>query len=178
MRTVSRYHPLLVTLHWLIALSVIGALFIGFVVFDSIPDTDATKTTVIALHMAGGFTILLLMSLRLIVRLRTDRPPAASTGNALLDRIAPLTHWGFYVVVFAVIGCGIATSLASGLPAIVFGGSGAPLPDFDTYPVFQAHGALALVLAALVALHFSAAIYHQVFRKDHLMRRMAYGSRD
>ena len=178
MPTVSRYHPLLVALHWLIALSVIGALFIGLVVFDSISDKDPAKKTVIALHMAGGFTILLLMTLRLIVRLRTKAPPAMVTGNAAVDQIGPLIHLGFYVVVFAVIACGVVTSFATGLPAIVFGGSGAPLPDFDAFPVFQAHGLLAWILAAMVALHISAAIYHQVFRKDHLLRRMSFGPRE
>ncbi len=177
MPTVSRYHPLMVTLHWLIALLVIGALFMGFVVFDAIPDDAPVRKTAIALHMVGGFTVLVLMALRLVLRLRTDRPPPATSGNPVLDRLAGLIHWSFYLVVFAVIGCGIATSLSSGLPDIVFGGSKAPLPDFDTFAVFQAHGKLAWLLTGLIALHFGAALFHQLIRKDHLLRRMSFGPR-
>jgi cytochrome b561 len=178
MPTVSRYHPAMVILHWLIALLVLGALFMGFVVFDAIPDEDPAKKIAIGLHLAGGLTILILLSVRLVLRMRTDRPPPAPTGAALLDRLAPLTHWAFYLAIFLMIGTGVTTSLAAGLPGIIFMNNGKPLPkDFDVFVACVIHGKVAWVLVGLIALHVSAALYHQFIRRDHLLRRMAFGPR-
>ncbi|MBI5443905.1 MAG: cytochrome b/b6 domain-containing protein, partial [Deltaproteobacteria bacterium] len=70
----------------------------------------------------------------------------------------------------------IAMALQAGLPAIVFGGSGAPLPEtFAIYAPRPAHGALGSLLTALVILHVAAALYHQFVRKDNLLSRMWFG---
>jgi len=178
MPIVTRYSPSMVAAHWLVALLVLGALFMGFVVFDAIPDGDPIKKTAIGLHMVGGFTVLILMTLRLYLRLRTAQPAPAPTGNALLDRIGPLTHRTLYLLVFLMVGTGVATSLSAGLPGIIFFNSGAPLPkDFDIFVACVIHGKIAWVLLALIVLHFSAALFHQFVRKDNLLSRMSFGSR-
>jgi cytochrome b561 len=60
----------------------------------------------------------------------------------------------------------------------VFQHSGDPLPlSFEAYPSFAAHGYLAALLAAFIALHVVAALFHQFVRKDHLFRRMLFGKR-
>jgi cytochrome b561 len=76
------------------------------------------------------------------------------------------------------VGTGFATAILAGLPEIVFGGSGDPLPpSFINYPTFVAHVVLATVLANLIVLHVLAAVYHQFIRKDGLFRRMFFGRR-
>ncbi len=108
----------------------------------------------------------------------TSRPAAATTGYPLLDRIAPITHHGFYVLVLLMAGTGYATAILAGLPAIVFGGSGAPLPPtFMIYPTRVAHGYVATLLVGFIILHVLAALYHQFVRKDALFRRMLLGRR-
>ena len=99
MKQVSRYHPLLVTLHWVLAVLIIAALTIGFFVLAATPNADPQKIGVLRIHMAGGMLILALMVIRFIVRMLTLRPAGATTGYPLLDRIAPITHYGFYVLV-------------------------------------------------------------------------------
>jgi hypothetical protein len=42
---VSRYHPLLVTLHWLLAVLIIAMLCIGFLVLAPMASTDPQKTS-------------------------------------------------------------------------------------------------------------------------------------
>jgi hypothetical protein len=54
-------------------------------------------------------------------RRRKDRRP-------LLDRLAPITHCGFYVLVLFMAGTGFATAIPARLNEIVFAGSGDPLP--------------------------------------------------
>lgn len=178
MKQVSRYHPLLVTLHWLLAVLIAGALGLGFFGLAAMPNTDPRKIAILRLHMAGGMLILALMVIRFIVRLWTARPAKAMTGRPLLDRLAPVSHYGFYVLVLAMVGTGYATGILAGLPAIVFGGSGDPLPpSFAIYPTRVAHGYLAAFLAGLIAVHVLAACYHQFVRKDALLRRMLFGRR-
>jgi cytochrome b561 len=178
MKHVSRYHPLLVTLHWVLALLIIAALIVGFLGLAAMPNSDPQKVTVLRLHMAGGMLILALMVIRFIVRMLTSRPADATTGYPLLDRIAPISHYGFYVLVLVMVGTGFATAILAGLPEIVFGGSGAPLPPtFTIYPSRVAHGYIAALLVGLIVLHVLAALYHQFVRKDGLFRRMFFGRR-
>jgi cytochrome b561 len=178
MKQVSRYHPLLVTLHWVLALLIIAALSIGFFVLAAMPNADPQKIGVLRVHMAGGMLILALMVIRFAVRMWTSRPAGATTGYPLLDRIAPIIHYGFYVLVLLMVGSSYTTAILAGLPAIVFGGSGAPLPPtFSIYPSFLAHGYIATILASFIVLHVLAALYHQFVMKDELFRRMFLGRR-
>lgn len=178
MRQVSRYHPLLVTLHWLLASLIVAALCLGFFGLAMMPNADPRKIAILRLHMAGGMLILALMVIRFIVRLWTARPAKATTGHPLLDRLAPISHYGFYVLVLLMVGTGYSTGILAGLPAIVFGGSGEPLPpSFTIYPTWVAHGYIAALLVGLIVLHVLAAFYHQFVRKNGVFRRMFFGQR-
>ena len=174
----ARYHPALVTLHWLLAALIVASLASGAFWLAAMPNADPRKVDILRLHMSAGMLIFGLMAVRFAVRMLTARPARATTGRPGLDRIATLTHYGFYVLVLLMVASGYATGIFAGLPAIVFGGSGDPLPpSFATYPTFTAHRALAIALAALIALHALAALWHHVGRRDGLLRRMWFGRR-
>ncbi len=178
MPQVLRYHPLLVTLHWLLAILIIAALFVGYFLLAPMPNSNPGKIRILAAHMSVGILILALMIIRFVVRMLTSRPLAATTGYPMLDRLAPVTHYGFYVLILLMVGSGYATAILAGLNRIVFQKSGEPLPpSFDVYPSFAAHGAIAALLAAFITLHVLAALYHQFVRKDRLFRRMFFGRR-
>ena len=75
-------------------------------------------------------------------------------------------------------GTGYAAALLAALPAIVFGGSGDPLPaDFTAYPSWIAHIALAVLLVGLIGVHLLAALCHQLVRKNRVFRRWLLGRR-
>lgn len=174
----SRYHPALVALHWLIAIALLFSLGSGMLVLEEIPNSSLEKVDALRSHMIAGVVILFLMLIRFGLRLGTARPAPATTGNALLDRLARVTHWGFYALVLVMAATGIATSILAGLPDIVFGGSGAPLPEsFSIYWPRVVHGAVAGLLLALILLHAAAALYHQFVRRDNLLARMWFGKR-
>ncbi|MFN6977495.1 MAG: cytochrome b [Gemmobacter sp.] len=172
-----RYHPALVTLHWLLAVFLIGALVAGGVILEATPNSDPTKITSLAMHMSLGGVILVLMLVRLVVRLRTAHPAPADSGVPAFNRLAPLTHWALYAAAIAMAASGVALSVAAGLPPIVFGGQGSLPPDFDAYAARALHGFIAPVLMALIVLHVAAALWHQVIRRDGLMARMWFGPR-
>lgn len=171
-----RYHPVLVALHWLLAVFLIGALVAGRFVLDPLPNSDPAKLTSFAMHMGLGGVILILMLVRLVVRLTTAHPAPARTGRALADRLAPLVHWALYAAVIGMAVAGAVLSRQSGLPDAVFGDGPMP-PDFSGIAARGVHGALSVVLMLLIALHVGAALWHQFVRRDGLMARMWFGSR-
>jgi cytochrome b561 len=165
-------------LDWVLAVLIVAALAIGFFGLATTPNSEPQRIGVLRVHTAGGMLILVLMGIRFIVRMCTSRPADATTGYLLLDRIAPISHYGFYILVLLMAGTGYATAILAGLPAIVFGGSGAPLqPTLMIYPTRVAHFYIATLLVGFIILHVLAAFYHQFIRKDGLFRRMFFGRR-
>lgn len=178
MKQVSRYHPVLVALHWLLALLIVAMLALGFCALAATPNADPHKIDVLEVHMATGMLIFVLMILRLIVRHYTARPARLSSGYRFVDRIIPLAHYGFYWLILLIAGTGYATGILARLPAIVFARNGQPLPpSFAAFPTWTAHRALALVLLGLIVLHVAAVCYHQFGKKDGLLQRMLLGRR-
>jgi len=176
--TPSRYHPVLVALHWFLAAFIALALALGMFVLKPIPNASPDKLEALRAHMIGGVLIFALMIVRLVLRIRSARPDPASTGAPLLDRVARTSHVAFYGLVAGMVGTGLATAWLAGLPAIVFGGSGTALPDsFYVFPTRVIHGLIAKVLIALIAIHATAALYHQFVRRDRLLQRMWFGRR-
>jgi cytochrome b561 len=66
----SRYQPVLVALHWLLALMIVGLLCLGFFVLADMPNSDPKKLDILVWHMSGGMFVLVLMIPRVIIRLR------------------------------------------------------------------------------------------------------------
>lgn len=171
-----RYHPVLVSLHWLLALMIVFSLAMGMFSLKEIANASPDKLFALRGHMIAGVLILALMIVRFAVRFVLPRPAPATTGSRLLDRLSVVTHYGLYLLVVLMAASGIATAVQAGLPGIVFGGSGAPLPEsFGIYRPRVVHGVIAKLLLALAALHVLAALYHQFVRRDNLLSRMWFG---
>lgn len=174
----KKYHPFLVTLHWLLAILLIASLFMGSNVLSEIPNSDPEKVFSLKMHMSIGITILVLTLIRLVVRVKSQKPPHADIGNALLNKLGVLAHYVLYLLVILMVVSGIAISMMAGLPDIVFGGSGAALPaSFDEFPPRMVHGVIAMLLMLTIVAHILAALYHQFVRKDGLLSRMWFGNR-
>jgi len=175
---VTRYHPVIVALHWLLTVLIIGSLMLGYFKLAPMANADPQKITILRVHMAGGMVIFVLMAIRFLFRLSTSRPAAALTPHRKLDWLAVLAHYAFYALILLMVATGLATAVISGLNLIVFGGSGNPLPpSLLIYPTRIAHGYVAAALATLIALHVAAALYHQLVLRDGLFRRMWFGRR-
>lgn len=177
MTMVSRYHPALVVLHWVLALLIIAALALGALVMVKIPNTDPMKLEALRSHMAGGMAILALMLIRLAIRSRTAHPAPASAGHPLLDRLARASHRLFYFTVVAMAGSGIIMALQIGLFDTVFFGQGKLPADFWAFPIRSVHYVLSRVLMTLIAIHVVAAFYHAFVLRDGLLGRMFFGRR-
>ena len=174
----SRYHPALVTLHWISAALVLVALATGTFWLTATPKSSPDKIAQLTVHMTLGVAILVLTLARLAVRSKTPQPERASSGNVLLDKLAIATHHGLYVAIILMAVTGIATAAAADLPATMLAGSSEALPEsFSALPSRIAHGLLAQALIALILLHTLGALYHHLFRKDQLLRRVWFEQR-
>ena len=175
-----RYHPLMVTMHWLVALLTFLNLYLGLIAFHSrnLPQS-------LGLHMIAGILLLLLIIVRFIARLILPRPADVSAGNPLLDFIGKLVHYSLYFFLALITIVGLIFSLRSGelqysflqntaLAGLNFSAISAGFLGISWITI---HHFLAYVLAALITLHVLAALYHQFSLKDRLLSRMWYGKR-
>lgn len=169
--TPERYHPLLVFLHWLIALLVFGALVAG-IFLKSLPNIPS-KLGPLNIHMSLGTLIMFLMFARIFTRFMTQRPAAVDSGSPLLNKLAGMVHALLYVTVIAmaIAGMGIASQAGLNTP-----GASIPL-DFFAFPARYGHKYLAIFLMLLIIAHVGAWAYHQFIKKDHLITRMGFGKR-
>ena len=173
-----RHHPVLVTLHWLLGLMLMVALGMGSFVLGAMPLDAPGKLDALRGHMVVGLLIGALMLVRLVVRLATVRnvEPTPGSGSAAKDALAKVVHVGLYVLVFAMVGSGVATSVLSGLPDVVFGPAGGVVPDaVRTVAPRMAHGWIAKGIALLVFLHIAGALMRHFVNKDGTMGRMWWG---
>ncbi|MEL6948167.1 MAG: cytochrome b/b6 domain-containing protein [Pseudomonadota bacterium] len=174
----TKYHPLLVGIHWIMAFMIIVLLLAGTFLLEPLANDNPLKIEGLFGHMMFGVTVMALLLVRLVTRLRSTKPAHAPTGSAFLDKVSVWTHWGFYGLIFLAAGSGMAMSAMAGLPGIVFFGSGDPLPQsFWVYPPRYVHAFATKALAALIVLHIAAALWHQFGKKDGLIARMWFGRR-
>ena len=175
MEAPKRYHPLLVTLHWLVAIFVVFNVYLGKFVF---PDPNYPEQAARG-HMVTGILVLLLVIVRFIVRTRAARPPEATSGNRFTDTLAKLVHYGLYILLAVTTVIGASFALASGRVARSFLGAGpASGPPPDSVQVLRSLHSLSVnVMLLFIAVHLAAAIYHQFILKDNLLARMGYGRR-
>ena len=186
----DRYGTVAMTFHWLIALLVIGNLCSGFFVANVMDDANPWHFTVIQIHKSVGLTILTLSVLRLAWRLVNPIPPLPPGMSLPLRITARATHFLFYFFIIAIPLAGWAwtSSSTKGIPTNYFGLFPWPnipwladLPReqkianghmFHSYHIYLAYSA-----AVLLVLHVSAALYHQFFRHDTVLKRMWPGTR-
>lgn len=178
--TTSRYHPVAMALHWLIAISIIAMIILGLVMEDVTP--ISLRFELFQIHKSLGLTILVLSIARLAWRL-SHRAPALPAHMARFEKFAAhATHWAFYALMIAMPLSGWLMVSASGkYPTIFFGFFEVPhLPmpgDADPKAVreyaYKAHEIFTIYIAiGLIALHVLAALKHQFINKDNLFARM------
>ena len=172
---VTRYHPILVALHWLLAIMIGLQLGFGYFVIGKIPNTDPGKLNPLASHMGIGTAIIVLMSIRLITRYFTSHPAVTADQQQGIGRLRTPIHRLLYLVIFVTAISGWFTGF---LIAHLYEVPGNTLPaDFATYPTRIIHLWMALVLFLLIALHLAAAIKEWMMGDGNIMSRMWFGKR-
>ncbi|WP_448582057.1 cytochrome b [Thermaurantiacus sp.] len=176
------YSTLSLSLHWLIALLILGNLTSGFLASDLLRSTVAEERErglqLIELHKSFGLTILLLSVLRLAVRLGEGFPPLPAHMTLTERLLARATHWGFYALLLAIPLAGWVLISASPDGSTFWFGL-FPWPHLPTgtdaglaRAASEAHEALAIGAVVLLLLHIAGALKHQLLDRDDVLARM------
>ncbi len=163
------------TLHWAMAVMILAMLFIGV----GMVSTMAPRYwTLVSVHKPLGMLILVLVVLRIVIRLRTGAPPLPADLPVWQARLAKASHWVLYglMVVMPLLGWSMLS--AGGYPVVLYGAIHLPqiMPHDDTLHavLFGAHALLAYMFFLTIMLHFSAALFHALVRRDTVFGSMAW----
>lgn len=178
MDTPQTLSPVTITLHWIIALTMIALTGIGLYMstYEFYPLYDWHKTF--------GVLILLLVLPRLWWRMKNGWPTPVRAYPAHEQRLAHATHWVLIVATVLMPISGMMYSGLGGYGVKVFGWvliPGNKNPDTGQTEPFHAglsalgqgvHEWLGYVLVAAIVLHLAGALKHHLFDKDRTLLRM------
>ena len=174
---VEVYSPRARMYHWIMVPLLLVQIPIGvYMVYrgTTLNIWDGVTNALYDTHKLIGVTIFLLVLLRLSYRLRNGAPADEPTIEPWQKTVSHLTHWAIYALL-------VLVAIGGYLGVSYYGAAkpfGIQLPVFvakneDTAnAIFAIHRAGGLILAALIAMHIGAALYHHLIRKDNVLRRM------
>ncbi|TAL63461.1 MAG: cytochrome b [Legionella sp.] len=171
------YSPLLRAFHWLIALTVIIMLIVGFLL-DDVP--DQYKAIAYMIHKSIGLTILWLMILRFIAVHAIGKPPLPVTVKTWERILSRVVQYGFYVLLILMPLSGWIMSVAADRVPTYFGFFKVPIPGLGPDKslaelMANAHYIIACVLIGMIVLHVSGALKHHFIDKDRVLKSMWSG---
>jgi len=165
-------------LHWLIALLVLGMLGVGLYMTDM--RLSPQKIQLYMTHKSVGLTVLALMLLRLVYRLKNPPPPLPASVAGWQKTASHASHAFLYLLLFAMPISGWLMNGASGFPMKYFGL--VRVPDLlarnqESLALFKTvHFYIAWTLIAVITVHVLAALKHHFIDRDSVLRRMLPGS--
>lgn len=166
-------------IHWVMAALLLGMVALG--IYMSGLDNDVSyKWNLYGWHKSFGVLLLLLVTLRLVVRLSTKSPPMPAAIAPNWRKLAKLGHVLLYTLMFAIPIAGITMSQAGGHPIVFFGLELPVLIEKNKELggiAHELHEILAYTLLAVVALHVAGVIKHAVSGEYNLLSRMSLCTR-
>jgi cytochrome b561 len=170
-----RYTKTAMLLHWLTAVLIVAAFFLGLTMVD-IPGFTPTKLKYFSWHKWLGVTVLLLAVLRALWRLGHTPPAKLDSIPAWQHRIAEAMHHLLYLLIFAVPISGYLYSYAAGVPVVYLGLWQMPAvigPDPELKATLKTvHYVLTMTMAGAVVAHALAALKHHFVDRDATLKRM------
>ena len=173
MSAIKRYAPTLVVLHWLLAIAIFAAFVMGAFVLEDMKNDVPEKLQLLKLHVIGGISILVLTIIRLIVRVKSDKPAQIVTDNPKMDKVGTGVQHLLYLLTFLAAFSGMALALKADLMNILFRNVGTLPESFEGIPVHGVHGAMAAALILFTLVHIAGALKHQFVLKNDILSRMS-----
>lgn len=173
MSDIKRYSRLMVILHWMLAIFILGAIFMGAVVLDELDSGHPQKMLFLKLHIIVGVGILAFTLLRLVVRFTAQQPSPMLNTSPLAEKLSTTVYYLLYLFTILTALSGIFLAVSAELPAVLLNHTGELPKDYDDFIAHEAHDIFANLLLLTIALHAAAALYHQFILKDGLLSRMS-----
>jgi cytochrome b561 len=165
--------------HWGMAALILAQLALGLAAASW--RLSPTKLELFVWHKSLGMLVLALLVLRVLWRLANSSPALPAALPAWERAAARTSHAALYLLMAALPLTGWVVSSASGIPFRIFWliplPSIAPADEALAQAFGRVHGALALSLVAVLALHIGAALRHHFVRRNEVLTRMLPGRR-
>lgn len=172
--TPLRYGYVAVTLHWVMAILVIGMLCLGLYMTGL--SISLEKLKLYGLHKSFGVLIFMLVIIRLTWRFSSIIPALPFTLATWQKIAAHASHVALYACLLIMPLTGWLMSVTAGIPVSFFGLFLLPAPfatDHQWHEFFrQIHTWCAFGLIGLICIHVAAALQHHFIYKDTILRRM------
>lgn len=170
----GRYSAPARLLHWLVAILVLAIIAMGLTMGRV--DAGPLQDWLFFLHEACGFTVLVLMLIRLAWRFAHPPPPLPAILPGWQRGAAHAVHWLLYLALIAQPIIGWLGASAYGAPVSIFGLFTLPMPIAKNEPlskaIFAVHENLAFLIIGLLVLHFGALLMHGLVKRDGVVSRM------
>ncbi len=171
----SDYGWLGITLHWLMAVAIVGLFLLGYFMVD-LDYYSPWYNRAPHLHESLGVLFAGLLVIRLAARGLNPPPPPLSSLSAPERQTARAVHWLFYVLMFAIVATGYAISSAGDRAFPVFDWfsvPAVPLPMEQQEDIAgKWHRWIGWSLIIVGTLHGLAAIKHHFVDRDRTLRRI------
>lgn len=174
--TTERYRLPARALHWLVALAMPVQFYLGWAA--ELDPEWGSSSRLLHFHFQLGLTVAALVILRITWRIACGAPAPPVGERPWRRRLAAFTHWTMYALLLLLPISGYVIWVWMDASTDVFGLF--DLPRLFTPPeedetgraiAWYVHYWSGWVLAGLVTLHVSAALWHQFIRRDHLIAR-------
>lgn len=162
------------SLHWVMAVLIIGLLALGFYMEDLPLSPDKLK--LYSWHKWAGVTAFLLVLVRLAWRAGHRPPPLPASMPKVLQLAAHGGHLALYGLMLAMPLSGWLMSSAKGFQTVWFGLL--PIPDLLAKDkalgdlLQNVHATLAVLFVLILVGHVAAALKHHFIDRDDILTRM------
>lgn len=170
-----RYSTTARLFHWVMALLILLTIPAGLIMVREGLDREI-QNALFLYHKNVGVLLLLLVAARLAWRLVVPAPALPAQMPAWQARIAGLTHLAMYGLLFVMPVAGYIRVRAGGFPIETLDALGVPslVPRSDALAEVakSVHYYAGLTIAAIIALHVGAALFHGLVKRDGVFSRM------
>jgi cytochrome b561 len=171
---VQRYTGVARLLHWIVAILVLLTIPAGFMLMRLPP--GKLQDTLFDLHRSVGVLLFVLVVIRLAWRLGHPPPPLPGDLPTWQHVLSGIVHRLLYLLLLVQPIVGWWGTSAFGAPIKVFWLFQLPplvaKDEAAAKIILGWHAGIGIALAAIVATHIGAALYHHFVRRDDVLRRM------
>lgn len=172
---ITRYTPLMISLHWLMFVLLI-TVYVTMEFRGLFPKGSDPRELMKALHFMFGILVLILVVVRIGVRLSSPIPAIVPAPKPLENVLAKITHFSLYAFMLFMPIAGWIILSAEGHAVPFFGFELPPLVNENhdlAEQVEHWHGLVGEIGYYLIGLHVLAGLFHHYIKRDNTMLRMS-----